>query len=190
MTDTATDAARTFVKSSVTPDRWNHTRGVLRLSGRLAETYGLDSDPLRTAALFHDNARDLPTERQRELAERHRGSLDEVEEASPGLWHAPAGARRMIEEFDYTPSDTVTRAVGYHTTGRPEASNCLSALFVADFAEPNRDYPEAETIRSTIGEKPLDHLVKEVLSQKIHWIMDTDRRVHPRSIQFWNQLCD
>lgn len=190
MTDVLAEDAKAFVKSDLSPERWEHTLGVIQLGQRLASVYDLDDAALRTAALFHDNARDLPEDEQHELAARYRDGLDEIEQNIPGLWHAPAGAQRMIETFDYSQSEPILRAVAYHTTARPNPSQCLMALFVADFSEPNRSHPEADTIRSRIGERSLEQLVEAVLEQKLHRTLETDGQIHPRSIEYWNQLCD
>lgn len=191
VTDPQLDAPEaTFVKQSVSASRWEHTLGVMDLGQHLAETYDLDEDQLRTAALFHDNARSLSDGKQHELAKQYRKGLDEIEEAVPGLWHGPAGAQRMIENFDYARADTVVHAVAFHTTSAPDPSGCLRGLLVADFAEPNRSYPEAEDVRSSIGETDLDELVLTVVDHKLIRTIERGHRVHPRSIRTHNQLCD
>lgn len=185
-----TEDEKDFVRSNLTPERWEHTRGVMELGTHLTEVYDLETEEFRTAALFHDNARDLSESDQHQLAVRYRNGLDDIEDDVPGLWHAPAGAQRMIEAFDYDESNRIVRAVGFHSTARPNPSTCLLALVVADFAEPNRSYPEAQTIRSTIGDSSLPKLACATLEHKLRRMLETNRRIHPRSIECWNQLCD
>lgn len=191
MADTGFDpGTESFVRSSMGAERWEHTQGVVALSERIGEVYSLPRDPLLTAALFHDNARNLPRDQQHELARLFRGELDEVEESVPGLWHAPAGAQRMLENFDFIRSDTSVQAVAFHTTATPDLSQCLQGLLVADFAEPNRSYPEATEVRSSIGESPLLDLVGKVVRYKLTRAVESGHKIHERSIRTHNKLCD
>lgn len=179
-----------YVRSSVPPKRWKHTRGVMDLAARLAGAYReLPEDPLLRAALFHDNARSLPTDEQRRLAVRYRGELDSVEDRVEGLWHAPAGAQRMVEDFSMDPEAPPVRAVAFHSTGHPELSLVLKGLLVADFAEPNRTFSRARTLRDRVAEEPLDELVRQVLHAKIETCLERDWPVHPWGVEAYNALC-
>ncbi|MFB6345168.1 MAG: bis(5'-nucleosyl)-tetraphosphatase (symmetrical) YqeK [bacterium] len=190
MTDsTKTLTPETFVRNALDKDRWEHTQGVCSLASKLGRTYKIDPDPLRTAALFHDNARSLPDERQYGLAKQFRGELDQTEENTPALWHAPAGAQRMIDHFDYDRSNPAVQAVAFHSTGAPDQGGCLKGLLIADFAEENRSFDEAEDVRSRIGSTSLNELARCVLRHKLTYILKEDKRVHPRTIKAYNQLC-
>lgn len=185
----APDVART-VRSELSEERWLHTQGVMDLSRQLAEVYSLPADDLLPAALFHDNARNLPLDEQRDLAREYRGKLDDLERRSPGLLHAPAGAQRMIDVFDVEPDDELLDLVAAHTTGRPDPGPLLSGLLVADFSEPNRSHPSAETVRSRIGSRSLRDLTRDVVENKIRFLLDEGRLIHPRSLRTYNSLCD
>lgn len=179
-----------FVRTSVPEDRWVHTQGVMDLGHRLASTYDLPEQSLRRAALLHDNARGLPLEEQELLARRFRGELDRIERSVPGLLHAPAGAQRMVDELGFSPEHSLLDVVANHSTGAPHPGPTLSGLLVADFAEPNREYPEAETIRERIGTKPLVDLVHDTLRFKIKFLLDDPTPLHPRSVRAFNSLCE
>lgn len=188
--DVAPDHER-FVKDAVSPGRWTHVRGVLTMASRMEEAYpDLPAEPLRLAALFHDNARDLDRDEQRRLAEEYRGELDPVEARTPPLWHAPAGARRMVENFGMDPDDPAVRAVAFHSTGHPSLDPVLKGLLVADYAEPNRTFSRAASIRQRVGTDALDGLVREVLRGKIETCLERNLPVHPRGVEAYNALCD
>lgn len=178
-----------FVRDSVPEARWIHTRGVMDLAEQLSSTYDLPEQSLERAALLHDNARGLPLEEQQDLARRFRGELDRIELSVPGLLHAPAGAQRMIEELHFSPEDPLLDVVANHSTGAPRPGPLLSGLLVADFAEPNREYPEAETIRDRIGVQSLEDLVHETIRFKIKFLLDDPTPIHPRSVRTFNSLC-
>ncbi len=181
---------RDFVHSSISEERWIHTCGVIDLAERLSSIYDLPRKPLKTVSLLHDNARGLPLEDQRSLARQFRGELDSIEESVSGLLHAPAGAQRMIEKLDYSQEDSIPKVVGHHSTGAPDPGPLLSGLLVADFAEPNRDYPEATRIRERIDVDPLVDLVHETIRLKIKFLMDDSTPIHPRSVETFNSLCE
>lgn len=179
-----------FVKDKLTPERWEHTRGVMDLAGKLADTYDIHRERLLTSALLHDNARDINESDQKELAINFQGELDRIEEKSPGLWHAPAGAQRIVNQFEFNRDDPIVWTVANHSTGHPELGKLLKGLLVADFAEPSRTHSSAATIRNLIGNEPLDSLVREVMEGKVKWLMKTKRLIHPKSITTYNSLCD
>lgn len=188
-TDQEVDSVE-FVRTSVPEDRWVHTQGVMDLGHRLASTYDLPEQSLQQAALLHDNARGLPLEEQESLARQFRGELDRIERSVPGLLHAPAGAQRMVEELGFSPENPLLDVVANHSTGAPHPEPTLSGLLVADFAEPNREYPEAETIRERIGSEPLVDLVHDTLRFKIKFLLDDSTPLHPRSVRAFNYLCE
>lgn len=180
-----------YVRASVSPERWNHVRGVMEMAVRLVNAYPeLPENPLECAALFHDNARGLSTDEQRRLAERYRGELDSVEGRVEGLWHAPAGAQRMVDDFAMDPEAPAVRAVAFHSTGHPGLGPVLKGLLVADFAEPNRTFSEARSLRDQVGNRPLDALVKRVLRAKINTCLERSWPVHPWGVEAYNALCD
>lgn len=180
-----------FVKNSLSTDRWTHTKNVMDLSRRLCDEYDqLKPEPLCLSALFHDNARELKRKKQQKLAEQYHGKLDEIEQNTPNLWHAPAGAQRITCRFDFDVNDKIVFASAYHTTGHPKLSNILKGLLIADFAEPDRSYPEAETVRKRIGQESLTNLAQSVLVEKIKNCLHSNQQIHPRSVRTFNELCD
>lgn len=188
--DEETDHER-FVKDAISPGRWKHVRGVVQMADRLAETYPqLPVEPLRVAALFHDNARDLEQDAQRRLAEAYRGDLDPVEARTPPLWHAPAGAQRMVQAFDMDADAQAVRSVAFHSTGHPSLDPVLKGLLLADYVEPNRTFARAESLRDRIGSADLDELVRGVLHGKIVTCLERDLPIHPRGVEAYNALCD
>ena len=58
-------------------------------------------------------------------------------------------------------------------------------LFVADFSEPNRTYPEAETVRR-IANQDLNQAVFEVSKFKITDLLNRGKVIHPDTIAVYN----
>lgn len=180
-----------FLRSSIPDRRWEHSLQVVELAQDLLEHYPeLEEEPLLQAAFLHDNAKGLPGSTQRELAETYRGgNLDRIESRVPGLWHGPAGAERLHEELDYDREGTICRAVAFHSTACSPLFPTLKGLFVADFAEVTREFPEAGQIRKQIGHRSINELVRRVLEEKITRCVRGSRPLHPWSTEAYNELC-
>lgn len=185
------DRLKTFVESRVDPGRWDHIQGVVETGVTLSENYpAIASREIRLAGYLHDVAKNLSRETQKQLATRYRGTLDPVVAAVPGLWHAPASAQLGVDEFGLSPSSTVIQAVAFHPTGHRPMTDLLKGLMVADFSEPQRNFPEARTIRQQIGQTTLTELAGTVISHKITHCLEKKRLVHPWSVEAHNELCD
>lgn len=186
-----TRSIRKFVKSSLSQRRWVHSLGVARLMNKLSDVYGYSHpDKLVEIALLHDNARDLPFPKQRELANKYFGEIDEIRGRYKVLLHGPAGAQRLIDEMSYKRESRVVHTIAYHSTGQPNPSKELQYLLVADFAEVNRDHESASRIRNLIGKKNLRDLVRLVVKNKIEYCLNQAKPVHTLSLATYNQLCD
>lgn len=179
-----------FLRSSIDADRWQHSLEVVELAQTLIERYTeLEEDPLLKAAFLHDNAKDVPERTQRKLAASYRNGMDRIESALPSLWHGPAGAERLHRELGFEREDPICRAVAYHSTACSPLFSTLKGLFVADFAEATRSYPEADEVRDRIQTRSLNDLVLRVLQEKMTRCVRQGRPLHPWSTEAFNELC-
>ena len=60
MPDLPLDAYRRYLQGRLTPGRYAHSLGVMRVMGDLAPVYGLDPGRATVAGLLHDAAKDMP----------------------------------------------------------------------------------------------------------------------------------
>ncbi len=135
-----------WIKENLSEKRFKHTLGVADTARSLAMVWGADADKAYLAGLLHDCAKEIP---KREAISRLREagySVSDIERRTPALLHAPLGkvfARGIFGVCD----EDVLNSVRYHTTGREGMSLLEKIIYVADFAEPNRDYDGIEEIR-------------------------------------------
>jgi len=168
-----------------------NTSKAIGIGKLIVDTYSfLPRQSVISACYLHDVAREKSPAEQKNLAKQFKGKLDPIEQSIPGLWHAPAGAQLIIDHWGLDKNLPVPRAVAFHSTGKPSMDPLLQALMVADFSEPGRDFPEAETIRERIGDSPLISLVRCVLRRKIQYALSKEIPIHPRSVEAYNELCD
>jgi len=140
------NAIRERLEEELSPKRYAHTMGVVRMAAELACEYAIDTEKARLGALLHDCAK-LPQERQLELAEEY--GLD-VTGLSPAVMHGPIGAERARREFGIEDGEILC-AIACHTLGRRGMSGLDKVVYLADKIEYGRDYPGVEELRAEAG---------------------------------------
>lgn len=143
----------------LSPERDEHSSSVAKQAVRLAKIYGARPEAAFIAGRLHDIAKELPPERMLELMEAQDIFPDEYERENPQLWHGPAGAAYIKEEFNILATD-ILNAVRYHTTGRRGMSLLEKIIYVADLTEEGRDFPGVDELRET-ADRDLDAAVRE-----------------------------
>ena len=58
-----------FLKKVITPKRLQHSLGVMKVMGQLAEVYEFDQEKARTIGILHDAAKDLSPTMQKQLVD-------------------------------------------------------------------------------------------------------------------------
>lgn len=171
------DVRRAFerLRASVSPKRFEHTLGVVRLAAELSERYGADPSKARLAALLHDCGK---LSERREEAYRALGiEPDEYERAMPKIFHATAG--RVIAEKLYGVTDReVLDAIAAHTVGRLNMSVLDKVIFVADAAEAGRRYEYADEVRRAL-ERDLDDAVLTEIAINSDYCLKKGEAIHP-----------
>ncbi len=170
---------RRTMKSS----RYEHTRGVVATISRFAAAQDQDLRSARLAAWLHDAAKNEEPGRMKALAKRAKA--DDLELATPSLWHAPAGA--ALARFRYGVRDrSILRAIRCHTTGAPRLDWLGKALFVADYCEPGRRDKELKGIRK-LAEHDLEAAFERVVREKLAWVVGRGLPAHPRALAAHNE---
>ena len=138
------DDLRCVSCSMVFARRLAHIRGCEEEAARLANRWGADEERMRRAAILHDCTKYLSLEEHLAVCDRYGVALDPLERATDKLLHAKSGA--AIAKYVFGQED-VYDAILYHTTARAGMSLEEKILYVADYMEPNRDFPEVGELR-------------------------------------------
>ncbi len=170
------------LKKALKAARWEHTKGVARQAGLLAARHGVDPDRAELAGLLHDCGKALEREKMRPLLTR--AGVDAQERLMPGLWHAPVGAYLARRHYGIRDGE-ILRAVRFHSTGAPRQTPLQRILFVADYTEPGRPWPEAKPLRA-LALKNLDQAYLEVLKLKLDDLIQRARPLHSRSVSAYH----
>ncbi len=142
-------ALRETVIGQMSPKRYAHTAAVEEMVTRLAALYCPEETmSLRAAALLHDITKeyDIPT---------HVRMLQEAGEIVPTgaefshkTFHARTAALLIPAEHPDFNCETVVSAVRWHTTGREGMTLTEKLLYLADYIDESRIFPDCVRLRS------------------------------------------
>ncbi len=168
-------------------ERYHHVMRVLDTAKELAEKFQCsdkEKSQIIKAVLFHDLAKGMDDNALREYAYSYRISLKDVQ---PPIYHAVVGAWMAHYFFDID-DPLILDAVYHHTTGSVNfMTNRIGAiLFLADYLEPGRDI-ECSHIKKFIPDDMLSAL-REVVKDKISYVIQRDRVLDQESIDFYHAL--
>ena len=173
-----------YLEAKLEDKRYRHVLSVRDMAVELAGKYGADLQKTNLAALLHDCARWMNTRQLFGAVADYEIQLDEFEQISASLLHALVGAELAIDIFSIG-DEEILSAVRSHTRGNGAMTLVDKLLFVADFAEPKRSYPEAAAVRK-IAKQDLNQAVFEVARFKIANLLDKGLVVHPDTIAVYN----
>ncbi|MFP4502740.1 MAG: bis(5'-nucleosyl)-tetraphosphatase (symmetrical) YqeK [Candidatus Hydrogenedentota bacterium] len=146
-------------------------RHCISVTGHLlacSEDMGLDFDASVAAGLLHDYARALDNAEMLRRANACGIAVNGGQRARPKLLHGPVGAAEIARDFGIE-DEAVLEAVHWHTTGIPGVGRLAQALYVADFSEPMRPYPEAEEARTILACAGFDAALCYVAETKLRF---------------------
>lgn len=147
------EALRRAVSLRLGAHRLRHTLGVEEAIASLGALY-LPQDVLRlrAAALLHDITKEWTAEEHISFCRKQNILLSHEEIAAPKVLHAKSGA--VVAALDYSEfvDDEIVEAIRQHTVAAPRMSLFSSLLYLADYIEPTRTYPECVALRQAFYE--------------------------------------
>ena len=135
---------------------------------------------------MHDYAKPLPKKEVLKYAKRINVDIDSTEFEIPTVLHAPVGAFLVKQKYDIIDSD-IFEAIRYHTIGKPDISKLALIIFVADFIEPNRDFPGVKNLRKISDKYNLSKLTAAVCDQSIKYNINLKKIIHPNTLLLRNE---
>lgn len=165
--------------SMVKAKRLPHIRGTEEEAVKLAVRWGGNPGKLRRAAILHDYTKYLSREEHLAICERYGVALDDMERGAEKLLHAKSGA--ALAKYRFGQDDEIFQAILYHTTGRAGMSLAEKILYLADYIEPNRDFPEVEEMRK-LAYEDLDKAMLMGVRLSIQEMLERNRIVHPNTL--------
>lgn len=174
------------LESILSPQRFRHSLGVMKLAAELAQCYGGDAEKAALAGILHDIAREVPSAQLLEEARSFGLPIDSLEEHAPVLLHGKVSALRAKREWGVEDPE-VLEAIALHITGDSQMSLTAQLVFLADFAEPGRLFGSAGFARELCYTN-LRSALEYVFNQEIIFLLNQGFLVHPKTIAARNRL--
>ncbi len=178
------DALEQTVKGLLKPDRINHVLGCRDTAVELARHWGANETDACRAGLLHDITKALPPELQLTLCREYGILLDDFYRKNPKILHALTGS--LVAELIFGESKAVISAIRHHTTGKADMSLLEKIIYVADYMEPNRDFPGVEKLRE-LAFTDIDEALKLGLRMTISLLRERGSEISEASLEalFW-----
>jgi len=161
---------REKIREYIGDSRYLHTLAVERECAALADIYALDAETSRQlayAALLHDITKEKNTEQQLMLCVKYGLPFSEEDRRAPKTLHALTGAAQAAADFPTLADETVCGCIRWHTTGRAGMTLPEKLLYLADYIEDTRTFPDCVKLRrcfySHIGTMERSRLLDDIL---------------------------
>jgi nicotinate-nucleotide adenylyltransferase len=168
------------VVSLLKPNRVQHVLGCRQAAVELARLYGADETDAARAALLHDITKSLDGPLQLTLCREYGTILDTFSSHNPKTLHALTGS--LVAERIFGENAAVVEAIRSHTTGKADMNLLQKIIYVADYMEPNRDFPGVERLRE-LAFSDLDEALKMGLMMTLDHLANLGDEVSPESRQ-------
>ncbi len=173
-----------YLSEKLAPERYDHVLSVQDTAVVLAQCHNANVWKTNLAALLHDVVKWMCDDQLYDAIARYGIELDPIEKIMPGLLHAIVGVKYAIELFNVTDLE-ILEAIRTHTTGSTSMGLTAKLIYVADFAEPTREYKEAAEVRE-LAQTDLDQAVHNVALHKIDFLLQKGWIIHPNTIHTYN----
>ena len=172
------------VISLLKPDRVKHVLGCRDTAVALAKCWGADETDAARAGMLHDITKALDGPLQLTLCQAYGIVLDDFSRKNTKTLHALTGS--LVAARIFGENDAVVSAIESHTTGK--ANMCLleKIIYVADYMEPNRDFPGVEALRR-LAFTDIDGALKLGLEMTLQVLRQEGRELSPGSLEalYW-----
>jgi predicted HD superfamily hydrolase involved in NAD metabolism len=177
---------KALIRDRLTKDRYEHSLGVAQTARELAIQYGADGEKAYLAGILHDYAKNLPNQKLLEIAINNSLIVDPAEKENPQLLHGPVGAVLIEKELGIKDKE-ILNAIRYHTTGRSQMDRLSQILYIADYIEPNRNFPGVDSLRKITYTNLLAGVLAG-LNNSIKFVIDNNQLLHILSVEARNWL--
>ncbi len=139
------DQLEQVVISLLDSRRVAHVLGCRDTAVKLARRWGANVTDAARAGILHDITKAIDGPLQLTLCRAYGKILDDFSRKYPKTLHALTGS--LVAERIFGENEAVVSAIRSHTTGKAGMNLLETIIYVADYMEPNRDFPGVEALR-------------------------------------------
>ena len=176
--DLPMDQLEQVVVSLLKPSRVAHVMGCRDTCIALAEKWGADAVDAGRAGLLHDITKALDGPLQLTLCRAYGTMLDDFSVQNPKTLHALTGS--LVAKHIFGENEAVVAAICSHTTGKANMNLLEKIVYVADYMEPNRDFPGVDELRE-LAFRDIDLALKTGLEMTISMLRLQKREISKES---------
>ena len=162
------------------PNRVAHVLGCRDTAVELAKHWGADVTDAARAGILHDITKALDGPLQLTLCREYGTILDEFGNKYPKTLHALTGS--LVAERIFGENEAVVSAICHHTTGKADMNLLEKIIYVADYMEPNRNFPGVEELRA-LAFSDITVALKLGLQMTLQHLANLGDEVSPASAQ-------
>jgi len=185
-----TDHHLAYLRRLLTPERLQHSIGVMGVMDELAVIYSLDRSRAMTAGLLHDAGKDLEPERQLSLAGEAGIEFSHPCERHPVYLHAPVSAYLISTELGITDSLILDAISAHSYAGGGDHFDALFSrcLRFADILAPSKEWKGMRKLKSVV----YAGRVEEAALLQSGWLIEYFREqaipIHPNLLNDYRVL--
>jgi nicotinate-nucleotide adenylyltransferase len=172
------DELEQVVCSLLKPNRVKHVLGCAETAVELAKRYGVNEIDAQRAALLHDITKALDGPLQLTLCRSYGRILDDFSAKNPKTLHALTGS--LVAQRIFGENQAVVDAICCHTTGKADMNLLEKIIYVADYMEPNRDFPGVENLRR-LAYEDITQALELGLEMTLALLKEQGRDISPES---------
>ena len=163
--------------------RFKHCLGVEQAAIDLAERFGVDVEKAGLAGLLHDYAKKLSDEEFLALIDKYALN-PALKDWGNNVWHGMVGIYKIQEDLRLADPE-ILRAIEVHTVGSAQMSDLDKVVYVADYIEPNRDFPGVEQARE-IAHVSLNQAVAYETAHTVEHLAHKGLPIYPQTLETYN----
>ena len=153
---------REKISDRMSGKRLAHTLAVEKMAVRIGNIYCPErTDVLAAAALLHDITKEKTTEEHIAICERYGAEYTNENVAAPKTFHAITAAASIPVEFPELNDAEIISAVRYHTTGREGMTLTEKIIYIADYIDETRTFPDCITLREMFWGSDVESMSEE-----------------------------
>lgn len=173
------------IKCRVGKKRYEHILRVVDMSERLALKHNLDVGKAKKAAFFHDCAKCRNMSDIFKLAEEVGFHIPKELLEFPQIIHAHLGAYLAKNRYNIHDQE-ILDAIAHHTTACKNMSKIEEVVYLADYLEVERDFPNIKEYRK-MAFKDLDKAMYISIENNIRFLLDKKKKIAFDTIDSWNE---
>ena len=166
------------VISLLNPNRVAHVLGCRDTAVDLAKRWGVDTTDAARAGILHDITKAIDGPLQLTLCDAYGKLLSDFSKRYPKTLHALTGS--LVAERIFGENKAVVDAIESHTTGKANMNMLEKIIYVADYMEPNRNFPGVEKLRE-LAYTDMDAALKLGLEMTLEHLKRQGAEVSPES---------